>query len=691
MAKYYRANNKRGYLNARIVPSDLRLELQDIDYGGGAKDRNIPVIEGKLLRLVIWGIQYPSPSADPDREIVSAEWLEHSSSGQVFDIVRAQEGTEAGDHYIGDNVALLLTADMSREILIFEDFEESIAGSIAYTDDTDEDGEMEVLALPPDDEVSTVIIPPSLKVNDSYTENIDSQKFVYWLGESDTWFAQTFTPDVEYNISGVILKLYRVIEPLIVGGTVDEEYCAWRIDDDGEVQQDLLGSFDDISYASAVCANGKFYVTKADDIWKFNKDGTVDTSFGINGVKSLGTISVRGLALDSSENLYAVIYSSASPTGVDTIWKLDSNGNVIWSTHRLSLSRGCTSVVVGSDGYVYAAGNKLGSNNKCGMKLNPVNGAVLVNYNYAGARHVAVDNFGYVYLSGSRTTYNLSRFTNDAGSFWTTDLGYFSLEDVHIQSGGSASATKVFVTGRDATNNKSVWKFNYDLSEKEADYNANSSFGISEDTDGNLLVSGNPNVAGEDGEYQIVKLSASNLSFISGIKFNDAGLKHVHRQGFNLPGVVIVSLRATNTGTGKPISSDICLGTTYGNNITGDSDGEEVTFIFSEYTLVPGTTYAIILKSPSGEFAHIGWKIDESGATYAGGSTFISSDTGSTWSPDPVAGDGDFYFKTLSGVPEEEVVEGYRKILVSGGVDEPPYWQFIWAEEVGGTKIPYLP
>ena len=154
MAKYYRANNKKGYLNARMTSSDTRLELQDIDYGGGAKDRNIPIIPDKSMRLVIWGVQYPSPSADPDREIVTAEWLETSSSGEVFDIIRAQEGTEAGDHYIGDNVALLFTADMSREILIFEDFEESIAGSIAYTDDLDEDEEMEVLALPPDDEVS---------------------------------------------------------------------------------------------------------------------------------------------------------------------------------------------------------------------------------------------------------------------------------------------------------------------------------------------------------------------------------------------------------------------------------------------------------------------------------------------------------------------------------------------------------
>lgn len=151
MSKYYKENNKRGYLNARITPSATQLELQVIGYGGGAKDRNIPTIADKLMRLVIWGIQYPNPSAAPDREIVSAIW---SGSGQVFNIVRAQEGTEAGDHYVGDNVALLLTADLTREILIFENFENSPDGSIAYIDDEDVDGNNEVGNLLPDDEVS---------------------------------------------------------------------------------------------------------------------------------------------------------------------------------------------------------------------------------------------------------------------------------------------------------------------------------------------------------------------------------------------------------------------------------------------------------------------------------------------------------------------------------------------------------
>jgi len=145
----HRANYKKGYLQSTIYPTTVQMILQDIGYGGGNKDRNIPQTTD-TMRLVLWSVAYPNPSADPDKEIVTAEWV----SGRIYNITRAQEGTEAGTHFTGDNVALLFTADMSREMLIFEDFVGSDLGSIAYTKDTDADGNMELVALSPDDEVS---------------------------------------------------------------------------------------------------------------------------------------------------------------------------------------------------------------------------------------------------------------------------------------------------------------------------------------------------------------------------------------------------------------------------------------------------------------------------------------------------------------------------------------------------------
>jgi len=252
MAKYYRANNKRGYLNARVTPTDIQLELQVIDYGGGAKDRNIPTIAGKFMRLVIWGVQYPSPSADLDREIVSATW---TGSGRVFDIVRAQEGTEAHDHYIGDNIALLFTADMSREVLIFEDFEESIAGSIAYTDDTDEDEEMEVIALPPDNEVS----------EEGYRKILVSGG----VGKPPYW---QFAFATEVGATKAIIP-----PPFLLAVGLINEYIGAIFRENGEVFASLTS---DWSSYSCVWHNRNAYVIEGNILAKRNLYGVRDTSFG---------------------------------------------------------------------------------------------------------------------------------------------------------------------------------------------------------------------------------------------------------------------------------------------------------------------------------------------------------------------------------------------------------------------------
>jgi len=252
MSKYYRANNKRGYLNSRVQPDDSQVTLQDLDYGGGSKDRNIPTIADKVMRLVIWGIQYPNPSAAPDKEIVSTTWV---GPGQVFDIIRAQEGTEAHEHFVGDNIALLLTAEMTREILIFEDFEESIAGSIAYTDDTDEDGEMEVIALPPDNEVS----------EEGYRKILVSGG----VGEAPYW---------QFAFATEVGATKAIIPPpfLLAVGLVNKHIGA-IFRENGEVFANLTS---DWSSYSCVWYNRNAYVIEGNILTKRNLYGVRDTSFG---------------------------------------------------------------------------------------------------------------------------------------------------------------------------------------------------------------------------------------------------------------------------------------------------------------------------------------------------------------------------------------------------------------------------
>jgi len=155
---FYRANNKKGYLLTTILTAEaVEMELEDIEYYSPSapsevyKDRNIPTILGEQIVLVLWGVQYSSPSADPSRELVIAEW---TGVGRTYTIARGQEGTTAGVHYAGDNVAGIYSAEMSREILIFETLKAATNGSLGYTENIDDDTSMEVQALVPDGETS---------------------------------------------------------------------------------------------------------------------------------------------------------------------------------------------------------------------------------------------------------------------------------------------------------------------------------------------------------------------------------------------------------------------------------------------------------------------------------------------------------------------------------------------------------
>jgi len=315
---------------------------------------------------------------------------------------------------------------------------------------------------------------------------------------------------------------------LICGGNGNENYCGWLIDYDGVVYQNLLAGYQDTSYASVVCpSDGKFYITQNDVLLKFNADGTPDASWEVGAV-NFGTM-ILDLALDADENIYVVNSRPGVATAGDTIWKLDSDGEVIWSNRSHNYSRATISVVVHTDGFVYVATNKFTGSAYEGLKLNPANGAIVTTYGALKAMYVAVDNFGAVYLAGEHRIY---RYPNDGLSYVYEDVdNWGNLTNIFVESGGSFEDTKVFVTGQHEATNKSVWKLNYDLTSVVATYGAHFSYRITKDIDGDLLVAGNPQVAGEDGFFQIVKLRVSDLSFVQGIIFdNEVSLRHVSCQ-----------------------------------------------------------------------------------------------------------------------------------------------------------------
>lgn len=337
----------------------------------------------------------------------------------------------------------------------------------------------------------------------------------YELGNYDR--VPSFTFEVSSGLS--------LTDFLICGGTVADNYHAWRIDDYGEVHQNLIPSFADQSYASAVCANGKFYVSSDSYLYKFNKDGSLITSWGTDGkIGGFGT-AILDIALDASENVYVVNTRPGIATSGDTVWKLDSDGNVLWSTLPLNWARATYSVVIGSDDFPYVCGNKPTGTAKRGTKLSPITGNPIYYYNGYYATHIGVDNAGNVYTSGGKCVY---KFLNDGTYLITHNLdNWGNLSNIFVKG----DTSEIYVTGQHQTTNKSVWKLSADLTAVIATYGGYLSYNISLDMDGTtLLIANSTASAGDNGTYNIIKLKVSNLAFISGIYLNDTAFKHVTRQ-----------------------------------------------------------------------------------------------------------------------------------------------------------------
>lgn len=142
-----------------------------------------------------------------------------------------------------------------------------------------------------------------------------------------------------------------------------------------------------------------------------------------------------------------------------------------------------------------------------------------------------------------------------------------------------------------------------------------------------------------------------------------------------VPGNTIVSLRATTAG--KPSGVDLATCTKDLSAITTDSSGEIVDFVFdTSLALVSGTTYAIVLQSPTTEATYVRWRMDISSSTYTNGSYIISTNAGVDWTIDTAT---DFYFVTNDGAYLQPLDKTYTKYQVAFGGNE------VWWESTAGT------
>ena len=76
-------------------------------------DHNFPIVAGSF-RVVVYDPSYQYPADDPSIEVVEASY---SGTVNVYNIVRAQEGTVAAIHSIDDVVAMFYTAGVSQDDL----------------------------------------------------------------------------------------------------------------------------------------------------------------------------------------------------------------------------------------------------------------------------------------------------------------------------------------------------------------------------------------------------------------------------------------------------------------------------------------------------------------------------------------------------------------------------------------------
>ena len=148
------------------------------------------------------------------------------------------------------------------------------------------------------------------------------------------------------------------------------------------------------------------------------------------------------------------------------------------------------------------------------------------------------------------------------------------------------------------------------------------------------------------------------------------------------PGTITVTVRTTSGG--EPTSTILATGTTNGNTLTTDTDGEWREIIFTvPYALTVSTLYAIVISVPGASGTNkIFIRQDATTATFADGEKWMSSDSESSWTRKQGNSDDDCMFEIYgagvlaSNYPVDKV---YSRKLVEVGDNE------IWYESAADT------
>jgi hypothetical protein len=103
MTKYSRVNFGYAYLASELLISSTSMTLQ--------AGHNFPITSGSFVILIWDSVAYLNPANDPNKEFVVATY---SGTANVYNIVRAQEGTSAFVHAISSKCGMFYSAGLSE-------------------------------------------------------------------------------------------------------------------------------------------------------------------------------------------------------------------------------------------------------------------------------------------------------------------------------------------------------------------------------------------------------------------------------------------------------------------------------------------------------------------------------------------------------------------------------------------------
>jgi len=197
----------------------------------------------------------------------------------------------------------------------------------------------------------------------------------------------------------------------------DNDLVIWRFNTDGSLDNSFNGigyilyasTFEDRAYAMAIDSSNRIVVGGSTDFqftaWRFLQDGSLDTSFNGSGIASVGinSGSVSGLAIDNSDNVYLTGYLINGLNNPDMlIRKYNASGG----TERHILDDG-TDNFVGNDDY--AVSIVLDSFDRMLIAGYSYNGTdydvVLSRYNASGALDITFGTDGYLVFDSGGNDY----------------------------------------------------------------------------------------------------------------------------------------------------------------------------------------------------------------------------------------------------------------------------------------------